>query len=139
VADDEPGIRAVLSDVLNQAGYQVTTVATGKEALKRVTDTKFDLVFCDLCMPGLDGEELWRILRKEQPALAKRIIFVTGDTVSPQSRTFLEQTGNRWLSKPFNIADVEQIARTMLCPDPLRALTDTPVTGAVRRYHPAGA
>jgi hypothetical protein len=67
------------------------------------------------------------------------MIFVTGDTVSPKSRTFLEESGNRWLSKPFNVSDIENTVRTVLEQDPLMMLTGHgvhPPDVGIRRYHP---
>jgi CheY-like chemotaxis protein len=89
-------------------------------------------------MPVMDGEKLYEHVCKDYPLLAKRMVFVTGDTVSPKTRTFLDATGNRWISKPFNIADVERLVGEMLHPDPLRELTDTTVdaTATQRRYRP---
>jgi len=58
-------------------------------------------------MPDMDGEALYKKVREHNPKLAERIIFITGDTVSAAARSFLDSTGNRWLRKPFNIAEVE--------------------------------
>ena len=93
-------------------------------------------------MPEMGGEELYRAVCDMDPQLAQRMIFVTGDTVSPKSRTFLEETGNRWLSKPFNIVDVEETVRTMLRQDPLTTLTDSTARADKRpspKYHPSSS
>jgi signal transduction histidine kinase/CheY-like chemotaxis protein len=140
VVDDEPGIREVLQELLMASGYTVDTAADGCEALKRIENNQFDLVISDLCMPGLDGPELHRRIRDKDEGLARRMIFLTGDTVSPKSRTFLEQTGNRWLCKPFNLSDVEDAVRTLLEQDLLTTLTGNgvhPRPAGIRRYHPA--
>jgi hypothetical protein len=51
------------------------------------------------------------------PDLASRMIFVTGDTVSVKSRSFLEWTGNRWFTKPFNIGAIEEVVANYLKAD----------------------
>jgi two-component system NtrC family sensor kinase len=107
VVDDEPGIRDVLEAILTGNGYSVTCAANGVEALSFVRSRKFDLIISDMCMPEMDGEQLYEAVAGQDPVLAKRIIFVTGDTVSAKSRSFLDRTGCRWLGKPFNIRDVE--------------------------------
>ena len=53
-------------------------------------------------------------MKKQNPALAHRIVFVTGDTVSPDTQEFFEETGNRWLSKPFNNAQVVATVKEVL-------------------------
>ena len=114
IVDDEPGIREVLEAILSGDGYDVKTAGNGTEALEQVRNREFDLILSDLMMPGMDGEQFYDILQREKPAMAKRIVFVTGDTVSLKSRTFLERTGCRWLSKPFNIRDVEEVVSRQL-------------------------
>jgi len=114
VVDDEPGIRDVLDAILSSCGYQVTTVGNGVEALAALGRQEFDLILTDMCMPEMDGEKLYDTIQVKYPKFADRMIFVTGDTVSTKSRTFLERTGCRWLSKPFNIRDVEEAVETFL-------------------------
>jgi two-component system NtrC family sensor kinase len=140
VVDDEPGIREVLQELLMGLGYTVDTAADGCEALKRIENNHFDLVISDLCMPGVDGPELHRRIRDKDESLAHRMIFLTGDTVSPRSRTFLEESGNRWLSKPFNLTDIENAVRTLLEQDALATLIGKaahPGPADTRRSHPA--
>jgi PAS domain S-box-containing protein len=115
VVDDEPGIRDVLEMVLVERGYQVTCVTNGLEAIDRLKREHFDLIISDMCMPEMDGERLYETVREKNPKLADRILFVTGDVVSARSRAFLERTGSRWLSKPFNIRDVEEVVAGSLC------------------------
>ncbi len=109
VVDDEPGIRDVLEMILAARGYQVTCVTNGLEAIDRLKREHFDLIISDMCMPEMDGERLYETVREKNPKLAERILFVTGDVVSARSRAFLERTGSRWLSKPFNVRDVEEV------------------------------
>jgi two-component system NtrC family sensor kinase len=114
VVDDEPGIREVLETILGSQGYQVTCATNGLEALDCLKQQRFDLIISDMCMPEMDGERLYETLREKNPKLAERMLFVTGDVVSTRSRTFLERTGSRWLTKPFNIRDVEEMVAGLL-------------------------
>jgi signal transduction histidine kinase/CheY-like chemotaxis protein len=114
IVDDEPGIRDVLEVILTSGGYSVSTANNGAEAMILIKSNKYDLVISDMCMPEMDGEKLYEAISATDPNLAKRILFVTGDTVSAKSRTFLERTGNRWLSKPFNIKDVEEVVHSYM-------------------------
>lgn len=114
VVDDEPGIRDVLQEVLSSMGYIVDTAANGVEAVRCLKSKRPDLIISDLCMPEMDGPALHRHVLEKYAPLAKKMVFVTGDTVSPTSREFLESTGVRWLSKPFNIHNIEETVRDML-------------------------
>jgi PAS domain S-box-containing protein len=121
IVDDEPGIVDMLSIVLGDVGYSIDTASDGTEAIQRVLSGSYDVIISDLCMPGMGGEQLHGAVREQDPELANRIIFVTGDTVSPKSRSFLESTGNRWLSKPFSIADIEEVVGGVLQREPAAA------------------
>jgi CheY-like chemotaxis protein len=121
IVDDEPGIVDVLQEVLGNSGYRIETASNGAKALNRITSQEYDLIISDLCMPEMSGERLHAAIRENYPHMLDRIIFVTGDTVSPGSRSFLEQTGARWLSKPFNIAEIERLVSGCLRSHPIAA------------------
>jgi two-component system NtrC family sensor kinase len=114
VVDDEPNIVDLLKMVLTQDGYEVATATNGQEALERIAARSYDLILSDMRMPGMDGREFFETVKKQNPALAHRIVFVTGDTVSPDTQAFFNDTGNCWLSKPFSIAQVEDTANEVL-------------------------
>ena len=114
VVDDEPNVLALLKNVMTQNGYEVVTATNGQEALERIAARSYDVILSDMRMPGMDGRKFFEIVRKQNPALAHRIVFVTGDTVSPDTQEFFEDTGNRWLSKPFSIAQVTATVKEVL-------------------------
>ena len=64
--------------------------ANGHLALAQLQKRPYDLILCDLRMPKLDGPGLYRCLAQDQPQLLPRFIFVTGDTLSPAAKTFLD-------------------------------------------------
>ncbi len=114
IVDDEPGIVEVLEEVLRASGYTVETASNGMHAIQRLSAGCYDLIITDMRMPDMDGEKLYQTVRTTMPALANRIVFLTGDTVSPHTRLFLESTGNRWVSKPFHIKDILQVVQDVL-------------------------
>jgi len=65
-------------------------------------------------MPGLDGPRLYAHLMSERPALATRIIFMTGDTSSTDTMAFLERTGRRYITKPFDVVAVTSLVSESL-------------------------
>ena len=74
----------------------------------------FDLVICDLKMPRVDGMAFYRTLSAAAPGLAKRVIFVTGDVAGTDAEQFLEESGCRWLAKPFRLGDLLRAVRDTL-------------------------
>jgi CheY-like chemotaxis protein len=106
VVEDEAALATAVTDALADAGYLVERAADGEEALARMQKRRFDLVICDLKMPRLDGQAFYHRLVAATPALATRIIFVTGDIAGTDAEAFLERTGCRWLAKPFRLGDL---------------------------------
>ena len=74
----------------------------------------FDLVICDLKMPRMDGQTFYRMLSAAAPGLSKHVIFVTGDVAGTDAETFLEESGCRWLAKPFRLGDLLRAVREEL-------------------------
>jgi signal transduction histidine kinase len=111
VVEDETALANAVTDALGDAGYVVARAADGEEALAEVSARQFDLVICDLKMPRLDGKAFHRALARARPSLVKRVIFVTGDVAGTDAEQFLEESGCRWLAKPFRLADLLRTVR----------------------------
>jgi DNA-binding NtrC family response regulator len=114
VVDDEPGIAGILAEVLQLDGHEVETVGNGEAALGKLALGRYELILSDIRMPELDGPSLYRELERRDPRLLRRMIFLTGDTLSPGTREFLENTGAPCLSKPFALSDVREIVQRVL-------------------------
>jgi PAS domain S-box-containing protein len=108
IIDDEPGIVSALAYLLSRDGYDVDTAGNGRLALKKLQQRAYDLILCDLRMPELDGPGLYREIEVHLPHLLRRIIFLTGDTLSPEAREFLGKAGISRLNKPFRAAEVRR-------------------------------
>jgi two-component system NtrC family sensor kinase len=111
VVEDEAPLAAAVADALGDAGFTVDRAADGEEALARVAVRAYDVIVCDIKMPRLDGPAFYRRVAATMPALAHRIIFVTGDVAGTEAERFLEDSGCRWLAKPFRLADLLRAAR----------------------------
>jgi signal transduction histidine kinase len=106
VVEDEAALAAAVTECLHDAGYAVDRAADGEEALAKIGKRAFDVVVCDLKMPRLDGKAFYRQLTTKSPRTARRVIFVTGDVAGTEAEEFLEETGCRWLAKPFRLKDL---------------------------------
>jgi len=83
-------------------------------ALAQLRTRPYDLIVCDLRMPKLDGPGLYRSLAQDQPQLLPRFIFVTGDTLSPAAKVFLEDSQAPYLVKPFHAEEVRRVVQHAL-------------------------
>ncbi len=91
-----------------------STRRTASRRLRALPRSTFDLVVCDLKMPRLDGKAFFRELSTMSPQLAKRVIFVTGDVAGTDAEKFLDESGCRWLAKPFRLADLLRTVKEVL-------------------------
>ena len=114
VVEDERALAAAVVEALTDAGLKVDHAGDGEEALARVRKKMYDVVVCDLKMPRVDGMTLYRAIAAATPALARRVIFVTGDVAGTDAERFLEDSGCRWLAKPFRLADLLRAVRDTL-------------------------
>jgi PAS domain S-box-containing protein len=104
VIDDEVAICRALKRVL--AGHDVTTLSDAREGLSRLADDDFDVVICDLMMPGMSGYKLYAAACAARPSLRTRFVFVSGGALSDEASRFLKTCECPVLPKPFANADV---------------------------------
>jgi two-component system NtrC family sensor kinase len=101
VVDDEPEVAAFMRDALESSGFEVASAESAAVALELLESVAFDAVVSDMRMPDMDGTALWRAVCERHPRLGRRMLFVTGDTLSPHVAAFLEACGCASLDKPF--------------------------------------
>lgn len=109
VVDDEPAIRALLRKALSDRGYLVDVAADGEEAWRAVQAKRHVGVIVDLKMPGLAGQQFWERLEASDKKLVPKVMFMTGDTASHESRGFVAATGNPLIEKPFDLVEVLRV------------------------------
>jgi CheY-like chemotaxis protein len=114
LVDDEPEVRDVLAELLASEGHRVETAEDGLAALERIEQGAYDLIVSDLRMPRLDGPGLYREVVRRWPGLTRRFIFTTGDSLSPDTRLFLEEVALPHLPKPAEAGQVREVVQRAL-------------------------
>jgi len=114
VVDDEENILALLRDVLAADGHRVDTARNGEEALAFLVEHGYDLLITDIKMPGMGGQALYQRVKQMDSELARNTVFITGDTVSAETRTFLHKVDNVCLAKPFKIREIRETLNRLL-------------------------
>jgi CheY-like chemotaxis protein len=111
VVDDEPVMGSLLRRIFG-AAHEVTVVEHGRDALSIMDGgADFDVVLCDVVMPGLSGPQVYEAVRKRHPRLVDRFVFVTGGALHEKSRAFLDSIKNPVLYKPFELAALRELVR----------------------------
>lgn len=101
VVDDEDGIRDVLGDILSDEGHEVRTAADGQEALDVLENTRIELVFLDVWLPGLGGLELLEKIRTSRPDIA--VIMISGHARIDQAVKAVKMGAFDFIEKPLSI------------------------------------
>ncbi|MBL8834005.1 MAG: PAS-domain containing protein [Rhodospirillales bacterium] len=114
LVDDEPDILRTLGELLEDCGARTQLASNGDEALARLANADFDLVFCDMRMPVLDGPGLYKAVSERAPDLARRFVFVTGDVLSVDVARFLNETTALHIEKPFRRSEIMRTALAIL-------------------------
>jgi CheY-like chemotaxis protein len=117
LVEDEPLVGDMMEDLLRLDGHEVDRAVNGREALDRLARGSYALIISDVRMPDLSGPAFYRELLRIDPALARRVVFVTGDVMSPETQSFLDQAGLAYLEKPFEVADFQAVVRRALGSD----------------------
>jgi len=114
VVDDERSIREALSETLSGEGFLVEAAANGQEALDKMEKVKFSLIITDMKMPGISGIELYETILKRHPRLKDRVIIMTGDVISADTKDFFRNADCHYMLKPFNVKELIKLARKLL-------------------------
>src|SRR2546428_9508257 len=114
VIEDEAALRAVFVEVLTLHGHRTVAAATGRAAIESLARETYDVVILDLRLPDVDGKAVWEWIARHRPVLADRVVFMTGDTLSPGSHRFLEAAGRPILPKPVAMEELNRMVDTVL-------------------------
>jgi C4-dicarboxylate-specific signal transduction histidine kinase/CheY-like chemotaxis protein len=114
VVDDESTIIEILYQLLKSDGHRVDTAVNGSMAWRKIQNEKYDLIISDLKMPGMSGQELYAKVRELDRPLSRRIIFATGDILSTETHRFLDDSGNSYLQKPFELEAIRKAVNDAL-------------------------
>lgn len=114
VVDDEPPILQFLEQVLREEGHEVCTTTSAEGALERIQNERYSLILVDIKLPGMSGSELYNRVRQMARSLAHRVVFITGDLMSNDTRSFVSRARVPCIAKPFNAEGIKREVRRLL-------------------------
>ena len=112
VVDDEKNIRLTISQSLEPLDMPVQTAASGEEALEKLRNGLFGMVFLDLKMPGMDGMEVLRRIKKDWPKI--RVIIITAHGTIEFAVEAMKLGAVDFIQKPFSPGDIRELAKSVL-------------------------
>jgi DNA-binding response OmpR family regulator len=102
ICDDEPYIVESVSYVVRKAGFDVVTAEDGEQALEAAHREKPDLVFLDIMMPGISGDEVCRRLKSDPSTRATHVVILTARGQEEDERRAMEMGADEFMTKPFS-------------------------------------
>jgi PAS domain S-box-containing protein len=113
LVEDEPALARALAGEIGRF-HDVVVAPSAEDALARTAEARFDVILCDLRMPGMGGEALYARLAAERPDQAEAFVFMTGVGFGAEVERFLADSGRPVLEKPFLADDaLAAIARVL--------------------------
>jgi CheY-like chemotaxis protein len=112
VVDDDPVVRKSFDRVLSSKGYAVITAENGEEALRKLNDEKYEIVYSDIRMPGMNGLEVAEKIKARQPWTP--VVIITGYGTDIAEERAKAAGVSSFLHKPLSAAMIEDSARDAL-------------------------
>jgi CheY-like chemotaxis protein len=116
VIDDDEDLRALVVRIVERAGYSVDAVVGGEAGLARLAQRTYDVIVCDVRMPGMDGVTFYREVERRDPVMARRIVFMTLHSRSEEYRDFLRGVRAPVINKPFTLDEFCAMVARMVGP-----------------------
>lgn len=116
IIEDEELVVDLIKGVLEHDNITIDNARDGEEALVKAGSTNYDLIVCDIKMPGMSGIAFYDKLKELKPRLAEKVIFITGDP-SSETMDFINMTGNEYITKPFKVEKFRSRVYEFLNPD----------------------
>ena len=107
--DDEEVMGYVIQRIVRHLGYEVDWVTSCETALEKIRRGRYDVILSDFKTPTMDGERFYDEIAGLDHSLLKKMIFITGDTVSNTTLQFFARAEVPFLSKPFKIDELEKL------------------------------
>ena len=98
IVDDDAHVAGALRRLLR--GFDPDVCSSGADAIARCTSAEYDLILCDVMMPGMSGMDVHLRLAELRPEMVPRVVFVTGGTFTPEITAFMDRVTNLVLDKP---------------------------------------
>jgi CheY-like chemotaxis protein len=107
--DDEEIMGYAIQRIVRHLGYEIDWVTSCETALEKIRLGHYDVILSDFKTPTMDGERFYDEIAGLDRSLLRKMIFITGDTISHSTLRFFKKAEVPYLSKPFKIEDLEKL------------------------------
>jgi two-component system NtrC family sensor kinase len=111
IVDDEDHITELVESVLQACGYRTDRLNEGGPAIELLKKKEYDILICDLHMPGTNGRDLVEWVRSNRKDI--RVLLLSGDVARAETKEFVRTCGAHFLSKPFSISELTKAVQRL--------------------------
>lgn len=112
IVEDDAKLRMVLREIITKEGHYVDSVETGEAALAKAGGTDYDLIITDLRLPGIDGMDVLKAIRKSRPDIS--VIMITAYATIDTAVEAMREGAEDYIAKPFNLDEIRLIVKKVL-------------------------
>ncbi|MCD6163774.1 MAG: response regulator [candidate division Zixibacteria bacterium] len=112
IVDDNPNMSILLSDILEIFEYKGNLAEDGQDALDKLKQGDYAMVFTDLRMPKMDGIDLLKAIKSNHPNLP--VVIITGYSVGETQNLLVSQKADGFLNKPFKVNEIKDLLEKIL-------------------------
>ncbi len=112
IVEDDSKMRNTLKEIMTREGYSVDCAESGEAALAKLTKTNFDLVITDLRLPGIDGMEVLRTIRRTSSGT--NVVIITAYATVDTAVEAMKEGAEDYIAKPFNLEEIRLIVKKVL-------------------------
>jgi DNA-binding response OmpR family regulator len=112
--EDDASLAEMLRNALQARNFTVTRVRSGSEGIQHILSFDYDVILCDMIMPGFPGDMFYRAVERSRPHLCSRFLFMTGHTGDRQIDTFVRSVRGLMIFKPFQLHDLLEAIKVVL-------------------------
>lgn len=131
VVDDDPGMRLTLEGIIEDEGFEVVGSEDGFRAIELAKATHLDLIFMDIKMPGINGVETYREIKRTSPGTV--VVMMTGFSVDGLIQDALEEGAFAILYKPFRLEEIIEVVDQVLKTNLVLLVDDMPADRRVMK------
>ena len=112
--EDDSTLAGILRNGLEANNYFVTSVRSGAEGIQCILKQDYDVILCDMIMPGFPGDMFYRAVERVRPHLCQRFLFMTGHTGDPQIDEFVRSVRGLMVWKPFELHELLEAIKVVV-------------------------
>ncbi len=135
VVDDDSVIRMLLRTMLTSEGYQVVTAADGEEALKKLSESSFDMLITDVYMPRMDGIRLREVVRETPGKQNMPVLFISGYNDKLTTEAVKDPKREGFFKKGRPLTELIAWVKFLTTPEDKRELPPPSVDGVPTSHH----